>query len=226
MTTTNKKYQVIYADPPWNYKGGKELFIQGVRWKHAPNERNIDKKRREENSPVTFKYPTLSKKEIMDLNVPNIADKDCVLFMWIVDAHLLDALEIMKAWGFKYSTVAFVWKKQTSTGKPVCLLSPWTHKSCELCLVGTKGSMTKYRKDKTVRQLIEEERIRHSQKPQEAADRIVRMFPDCSRIELFARDAKPGWDVWGNEVDSDIDMSAQPNLGTNGANGANGESHP
>jgi len=66
--------------------------------------------------------------------------------------------------------------------------------------------MTKYRKDKTVRQLIEEERIRHSQKPQEAADRIVRMFPDCTRIELFARDAKPGWDVWGNEIQNTIEL--------------------
>jgi N6-adenosine-specific RNA methylase IME4 len=207
----SKKYQVIYADPPWNYKGGKELFIQGVRWKHASKQRNIDKKRREavasgEREPFTYMYPTLSKEDLKSLNVPEIADKDCVLFMWIVDAHLLDALEIIKAWGFKYSTIAFVWKKLTSRGNPVHVMSPWTHKSCEICLVATKGSPSKYRKDKTVRQLIEEERIRHSQKPQEVADRIVRMFPTVNRIELFARDAKPGWDVWGNEIQNTIEL--------------------
>jgi N6-adenosine-specific RNA methylase IME4 len=66
--------------------------------------------------------------------------------------------------------------------------------------------MGKYRKDKTIRQMVKSERIRHSQKPQQVADRIVSMFPDCPRIELFARDAKESWDVWGNEIENTIEI--------------------
>jgi N6-adenosine-specific RNA methylase IME4 len=126
--------------------------------------------------------------------------------MWTTDAHLKQAIEIMEVWGFTYKTVAFVWEKQTNKGNPVCLLSPWIHKTYEICLFGTKGAMMKYKKDNTIRQMVKAERGKHSQKPQEVADRIISMFPDVNRIELFARDAKPGWDVWGNEIENTIEI--------------------
>ena len=74
--------------------------------------------------------------------------------------------------------------------------------------------MSKYKKDHKIKQVLEDTLFKHSQKPQEVADRIVKLFPGVNRIELFARDAKLGWDAWGNEIQNDIHMSAEPNLGT------------
>jgi N6-adenosine-specific RNA methylase IME4 len=190
MNTGNKKYQVIYADPPWKY------------------DNNIDKAYTSKKTGFSIEnhYPTMESKDIAELPIKDMADKDCALFIWTTDTHMPQALEVMKAWGFNYKNIAFVWEKQTNKGNPVSLLSPWTQKTYEICLFGTKGAMTKHKKDNTIKQMVKAERLRHSQKPQEVADRIVRMFPECSRIELFARDAKEGWDVWGNEIENTIEI--------------------
>jgi site-specific DNA-methyltransferase (adenine-specific) len=145
-------------------------------------------------------YPTQSKTWIKDLPVKNITNNDCALFLWTTDAHIKDAIETMESWGFKYVTIAFVWEKKTKTGKTVANLGAWTMKNYEICLFGTKGSMLKYKQVNNIYQKVEAERTKHSKKPQEVRDRIELLFGDLPRIELFARETTPGWEVWGNEV--------------------------
>ena len=182
-----KKYNVIYADPPWSFSSKELQKYDGVRF-----------------TPITKHYEVQSKHWIKELPVSNISDTDCALFMWSTDAHIKEAIETIEAWGFKYITVAFVWEKLTSKGNLVANLGAWTMKNCELCLFGTKGSMLQYKQVNNIYQLVKAERTVHSRKPDEVRDRIVQLFGGMSRIELFARNKTDGWDVWGNEVVSDI----------------------
>ena len=177
-----KKYKIIYADPPWSYKD-----------KMAGHSFSID-----------HEYETQSKDWISNLPVGSIADKDSVLFLWAVSPQLPEALQVMKAWGFKYITVAFCWSKHHKSGKKVKNLGRWTMGNVELCLLGRKGKPQRITKN--IRQLVEAERTTHSKKPDEVRKRIVELMGDLPRIELFAREKTPGWDVWGNEVESDIEL--------------------
>jgi len=133
-----------------------------------------------------------------------VSAKDCVLFMWAVSPQIPEALEVMKAWGFKYITVAFCWSKHTKNNKKVSNLGRWTMGNVELCLLGRKGKPQ--RLVKHIKQLVEAERTRHSAKPSEVRDRIVELMGDLPRIELFAREKVEGWDSWGNEIISDIEL--------------------
>jgi site-specific DNA-methyltransferase (adenine-specific) len=182
-------YQIVYADPPWHFSRGMDKASKGK------SKINVDKN-----------YPTMGIQEIKDLEVSNVPIKnmianDAACFMWTTDTHLPYAIEIMKTWGFTYKTIGFVWVKKTVNNKTVKMLAPWTNKGAELCLFGTKGAMTKHLGANDVFQVHEELRREHSRKPDIIRDEIKRMFPDCKRIELFARTAMPGWDAWGNEVD-------------------------
>lgn len=192
------KFNVIYADPPWYYSGF--ALCEGDR---------KDYKKRKKAGEVTHHYPSMSNSEISALPIKDIVAEDAACFMWTTDNHMPAALEIMKAWGFTYKTIAFVWIKKHVSGKQVKMLSSWTLKGMEICLLGTRGAMTQHKKDNTVSQIVEAVRGRHSQKPLEVARRIERLFPDLPRIELFARDAKPGWACWGNEVSPDIQLGGE-----------------
>lgn len=139
------------------------------------------------------------------MDIKSICKKDSVCFMWVASACLACGIEIMESWGFKYKTVGFVWLK-TQNKKPVYVASPWTGKSTELCLIGTRGAANKYVKSRP-RELIISERDIHSKKPEEARKRIEKMFPKSSKIELFARQRFPGWDCFGNEVESDVEIN-------------------
>lgn len=180
---TDKKYNIIYADPPWKF-GSKELQKYGG----------------ERFRPLEAVYNTEKTTSMCEWDVKRIADKDCALFMWVTDAHIEDAIKLMKAWGFKYVTIAFIWSKVTKNGKRVANLGAWTMKNCEICLFGTKGRMLKYKKSNSVQQLFEAERITHSKKPDCTRKFIEQIFGDIPRIELFARQYADGWDCWGNEV--------------------------
>lgn len=177
-----KKYKVIYADPPWSYND-----------KMSGHSFSLD-----------HEYKTQSKNWIAELPVSELAEKDSVLFLWAVSPQLPEALEVMKAWGFKYITVAFVWSKHTRNGIKVTNLGRWTMGNVEVCLLGRKGKPQRICKN--VKQLVEAERTVHSKKPQEVRKRIVDLMGDVSRIELFAREKIEGWDVWGDEVNSDITL--------------------
>lgn len=183
------KYNIIYADPPWSFNSKELQKYGGKRFT------SMDKH-----------YPTQKSTWIYDLPVSKITDKDCALFLWVTDAHLKEGLKTIEAWGFKYITVAFIWEKITSTGKTVANLGAWTMKNCELCLLGTKGSILKHKKVNNLYQLIRAIRTSHSKKPDQVRRNIELLFGDLPRIELFAREWHRGWDVWGNEVESDIDL--------------------
>lgn len=185
-----KRYQIIYADCPWKFSSKQLQKYNGERFA----------------SLESREYPTMTIKDICNLPVKGITDKDCALFLWVTDAHIPGALEVIKAWGFTYKTVAFVWSKKTTLWKQAVTIGAWTMKNCELCFLATKGQMLQYKKANNVYQLMEEMRQVHSSKPRETRVRITRIFGDIPRIELFARHKVEGWDCWGNEVESDIEL--------------------
>lgn len=174
-----KKYSIIYADPPWDSNS------QFGRDKAKGNEQH---------------YPLMDLGAIKALPVREIADQNCVLLLWVVDTQLFDAREVIEAWGFVYKTVAFTWAKETVHGKDHFGVGMWTRKNPEMCLLATRGSPK--RQDAGVRQLQRYKVREHSRKPDEFRDEIVRLCGDVPRIELFARARFPGWDAWGNEVQS------------------------
>ena len=188
-----KKYNVIYADPAWTFSS---------RLRNGTPEANGTKNVVHRSLSET--YSTMTVEEICNLKVNSITDKDCVLFLWTTDAHLEEAMKVIKAWGFKYKTIGFTWLKKEKSGTQSCYVGFWTLKCGEICLLATKGNMSKYLLKRNVRQLVEEKRGKHSEKPQEVRNRIVEMFGDIPRIELFARQKVEGWDAWGNEVQSDV----------------------
>ena len=183
----NKKYQIIYTDCPWSYNdtqksGGTSFFGASVR------------------------YPTMDNRDIMKLPVSELADNDCVLFMWATSPLLIEAMETIKSWGFKYKTIAFCWNKQSKNGKWISNMGRWTMGNIEICLLATKGHPTRI--SKNIKQLVIDIRSTHSKKPAEVRNRIVQLMGDLPRIELFARPPKDllfedesfrGWDVWGLE---------------------------
>ncbi len=174
-----ERYNIILADPPWRYgnKGG-----QGVAENH---------------------YPTMHIKEICALPVAELAAKDSALFLWATFPMLPEALRVISEWGFKFKTVAFVWLKQNRKAKTWFYgLGFWTRSNAEVCLLATKGHPK--RRDNSIHQLIISPVEAHSKKPDEAREKIVRLMGDLPRVELFARQTPPGWDVWGNEVKSTI----------------------
>lgn len=193
----NKKYQIILADPPWKY-GSKELYGDKINGYKDGQRKRFAKLERI--------YQTMSLQDIKDLPIKNITEKDSACFMWATDSHLKEAIEVMESWGFKYKTIAFVWLKKYTTGTRVYNFAPWTLKSTELCLLGTKGQMNKYKTCNNIKALVEADRIEHSKKPQEVMFRIENLFQGLKKIELFARQKTEGWDVWGNEVESDIKL--------------------
>ena len=191
-----KEYQVIYADPAWQY-GSKELY----------GDKNKEDKRENRFRKLERMYDTMSLAEIKQLPVKNMIGKNAACFLWVTDSHLKEGIEVLESWGFKYKTIVFNWIKKTNKGNTYVNFAPWTLKSSEICLLGIRGSMGKLKTDNTVRQLIEAERTKHSKKPKEARERIEQLFADVNRIELFARENHTGWDAWGNEVEVCTDLS-------------------
>ena len=174
-----KKYKVIYADPPWRYE---RKNVSGAAEKH---------------------YSTMSLDDIKSLPVDNLADEDCVLFLWITFPMLCEAWGVIESWGFRYKSVAFVWIKQNRKAPTFFWgMGNWTRSNAELCLIATKGNPK--RQSKSVPQIIVSPIEEHSKKPGEARKRIVELMGDVPRIELFAREHTPGWDVWGNEAPDSI----------------------
>ena len=182
----NKKYQVIYADPPWSYYNDSTA---------KPDCTTVKGMRRPP-------YRVMASSEIAKLPVNDISEKDSILFIWTTDYHLAKYLNIISSWGFQYKTIGFAWQKKTKAGTPVCFMGAYTMKSgIEICLLATKGkNAAKLVKKHNVRSFIESPREQHSRKPIEVKNRIVDLVGDCSRIELFAREKTNGWDAWGDQL--------------------------
>jgi len=178
-----KKYNIIYADPPWNF--------------------NFQKRNGLSDEAKERLYPTMKAQDIINLSVDSIASDNCVLFLWVMNSEIPLALRCISAWGFIYKTMAFTWVKTTSNGKYCFGGGNWTRSNPELCMLATKGKPKKL--SASVRELVVSERREHSRKPDEIRDAIVELCGDLPRIELFARQKTEGWDSIGSDIDgSDI----------------------
>jgi len=183
----NKKYNIIYADPPWHY--GSKSAVNNTTGSAI--------------KPLSDHYSTMSLQELKNMPIKNMTKDDAACFMWVTDSHIDEALEVLRSWGFAYKTIAFNWIKTTSKGNYCKNVAPWTMKSSEICLLGIKGRMTKYKQANNIESLVIAQRTQHSQKPNEVRKRIEDLFGDLPRIELFARQKTDGWDAWGNEIVDD-----------------------
>lgn len=187
-----KKYSIIYADPPWSYKD--KALERGGAERH---------------------YKTMSIDDICALPISGLSADDCLLFMWGAWPKLFEAQQVIEAWGFEFKTCAFVWVKTNKRTNPKQAsffpndsfdsfwgMGRWTRANTEFCLLAVKGKPK--RVSAGVHQIIYAPIAAHSKKPPETRDRIISLAGDIPRVELFARQTAPGWDVWGNEVECDV----------------------
>jgi len=180
-----KKYQIIYADPPWSYKV----------WSENGNKRS-----------AVQHYKTMDKVDIQNLPIEEICADNCVLFLWVTPPCLEEGMALIEKWGFKYKTIGFNWVKKNKKADSLFWgMGYYTRANTELCLLATRGKPLK-RISKSVHQVLEDRVMRHSEKPDSARQRIVALFGDLPRIELFARQKTEGWDVFGNEVEGSIKL--------------------
>ena len=179
------KYDVILADPPWSYRA----------WSKKCNSKSAE-----------HHYSTLPLERICAIPVDDIAARNCALFLWAVWPSLFEYVPaVLDAWGFSYRACAFVWLKTLKHGPGFRTgLGYYTRAASEPCLLAIRGRTPVA--DHSVNQVIYAPTTRHSAKPMEQYGKIERLFPGARKIELFARNRQPGWDVWGNEVESDIDL--------------------
>ena len=186
-STAEKKYQVIYADPPWELKAGSP---------------NLHEKKQGNRELI---YPTMTIQEIKDLPVKNISDNNSVLFLWTTNKYIELSYSVARAWGFEPSTMLVWCKKPKGRG-----LGGTFGISTEYLLFCRRGSHKAISRHWST--WFEAKRGKHSEKPQIARDIIEKCF-DGNKIELFARKKESNlltkdWDVWGNEVESDIHITA------------------
>lgn len=169
-----KKYNIVYADPPWRY------------WESG-------------NKNQSEHYTTMTIEDICKLPVKDIIAEDSVLFLWVTYPILHEAFKVIESWGFKYSTAGFVWiKRNKNADTPFFGCGAWTRANSELCLIATRGHIQ--RLDATISQVIESPIEEHSKKPDIVRDLIEKLVGKLPRVELFCRNPKDGWDVWGNEA--------------------------
>ena len=184
----NKKYSVIYADPPWDYGGKMQYDKSSIKTINTGFEKNVF------ISAANFKYPTVKLNDLKMLDVQSITEDDCILFMWTTGPQMSNSIELGEAWGFEYKTVAFVWDKQVhNPGR-------YTLSQTEFVLAFKKGKFPTPRGARNVRQLVSVHRGKHSEKPEIVIDGITKMFPTQKKIELFARKNYIGWENWGLEI--------------------------
>ena len=184
----DKRYQIIYADPPWDY-GGKVQFDRSSRGRDS-----LDVNKKIFISSAEFKYPTLKLNELAMLDVEGISCCDCLLFMWTTGPQLENSIILGRKWGFEYRTIGFMWDKMChNPGK-------YTMSGCELCLIFKRGKIPMPRGARNVSQMVRIPRGEHSRKPAAVRKSIEDMFPTQSKIELFSRDICDGWDSWGMDV--------------------------
>jgi len=174
------KYDVILADPPWSYRDKARAGKRGSE----------------------YKYKCMHLDLVKALPVKKLANDDSLLFLWSTMPMLPNALRVMQVWGFAYKTMAFTWVKTTKNGKLAWGMGNWTRSNPELCLLGVRGKPK--RVSAGVHSVVMSERGEYSEKPKEVNHRIDQLCGNVDKIELFARKKTPGWDVWGDEIDSDV----------------------
>ena len=195
LSKMGNKYQLIYADPPWLWSARSA--------------------KGEGRSPKNH-YSVMTSSDIAALPVRDLVERDSVCLMWVVDPMIETGYAVMRSWGFFPVTVGFYWVK-TNRNSPGYFtgLGYYTRANPEQCILGVGGRLAGDRWIKgrglkvlahDVPRLIVSPRGKHSEKPVEAYERIERLFGDVSRLELFARSRRPGWDAFGNQVDGSISL--------------------
>jgi len=184
-----RTYDVILADPPWHFQN----------WSGDAPGQVIDR-----GHGAQRHYPTMHTSDICKLQVP--AADNAVLFMWACWPMLPDALQVISAWGFEYKTLAWVWVKANPNGMGFYMgMGYYTRSNSEPCLMATRGKIDKP-KDRGIMSLIYAPVGAHSRKPDDQYRKIESLYPRKSYLEMFARRPRVEWDVWGNEVESDITL--------------------
>lgn len=174
------KYSIVYLDPPWDYKGQTQ---HGAPCGVANS-----------TGGAASHYAQLTLAQLKTMPVMELCEKDALCYMWVTGPHLDQGIELMKALGFQYVTMAFVWdKRRVNPGY-------YTMSQCEFVLLGKRGRIPQPRGARNVRQMLRRTRTSHSRKPKAVARRIERMFPEQRKLELFSRRRLSGWEAWGNEV--------------------------
>ena len=175
-----KKYNIIVVDPPW--------IVKKITHRDRPNQIEMD-------------YPMMNIYDIKNINIQSISDDNSWCFLWTTQKYLFQSKEVLEYWGFNH-LLTMVWEKTygRSAGMPLFGFR-WNG---EFILVGYKGKIEMWPKRSLIPAVFSAENIRHSQKP----DRFYKMIEPLgeNRIDLFARQKREGWDVWGNEVESDIEL--------------------
>lgn len=187
-------FGVILADPPWRF----------ATWNKATAVKSRKNNKTFTSSAVH--YNTMSTVEICRLPVWELCADNCVLFMWLSWPQLPDALKVIEAWGFQYKTCGFDWTKANATqpdmfqeeSKGSMGMGYWTRANTEPCLIATKGKPKRLKAD--VRMSIIEPRREHSRKPDRVHSDIQRLVAG-PYLELFGRQSRVGWTVWGNQAD-------------------------
>lgn len=200
------KFSVILADPPWHFKVRDEKTGSG-------------------RSPSRH-YPTQTLEWICNLPVKKLTDTNCALFLWVTWPHLPNAFTVMEKWGFRYATLGFEWWKLNRGWQKrfydlvglrnYRMLEPMFHfgngyyarANSEICLLGIKGSMPVKVHDE--RNFIIAPVREHSRKPDEQYEKIERLYPNETYLELFARHRRNGWQAFGNEVEDSINLEIKP----------------
>lgn len=173
------RFPILLSDPAWTYK---DKALAG-------------------NRGAGCKYSLMTLADMKQLPVADIAEDNSAMFMWCSYPMLQEGLDLMKAWGFTFKTVAFTWVKVTSKGTFFMGMGRYTRSNAEIVLLGTRGKAPS-RVDAGVNQIICAPRMRHSAKPPETRTRIERLMgADVSKVELFARDAADGWVALGYDID-------------------------
>ncbi len=202
----HRRYRAIYADPPWHFRA--RTALQTANW---TSRRDVERH-----------YPTMSLRDIRDLPVRELASPEgCHLFLWITGPMIVQGahLEVMDAWGFRPSSIAFTWLKLArridsrqfrmfAFGEEDMHvgLGLTTRKNTEFCLLGRRGNAS--RRGKDVREVLLSPVREHSRKPDAAYERIER-YCDGPYCELFAREARSGWDCWGDELPGGVVLGGE-----------------
>lgn len=176
--TVDGGFGVILTDPPWAFRTYSGTDTTPSRTESDP-------------------YATVTTAELSNWPVGEIAAKNCVLLMWVIDSHIEQALRLGRAWGFTFKTRAFTWLKIGRDGSPIMGMGHWSRKETEICLLFTRGRPRP--RSHGVREVIVDMRREHSRKPDEQYERIEALCRG-PYVELFATQQWPGWASWGNQI--------------------------
>ena len=172
----SKKYQLIMADPPWHYRDPLQ------------------------SGGASSHYDCIVSAVLMEFPIDKIAEKDSVLLLWATFPQLPVAIEVMAAWGYKYKTAAWVWVKTNKSGKLFMGLGHYSRANAEICLLGVRGKGLKVKRHDLINVQLRQ-RLAHSEKPVDFYNLTNKLFGDVTRIDLFARQRRPGWDTWGKDIE-------------------------